>query len=280
MGTVCSPPKIAKKRTFFRDDTENEEQININKYKNMKSKVKLEFTIENVEINHKYKIEAKFLRSQFADAFETETVNSHNNIIIFNSCYICDYFFEKRQNMKISLIKDSQNEGTVQLSLGQIVGSRNSIYKGKIGETISIIISAQGIRDANNYIEFNFSTQCISYFDFSKDSDRISYLITSNGKKIYSSESISTDGNFEPIKVPVGLIDKGFTITFLDNNKELLAYKDESIQSFISSNGNIYLGLNVNKKNLNIFNNSRFLKNYSFIDYIIIVTNIIMKIII
>jgi hypothetical protein len=261
---VCEQPKLAKQKTFFREDTMNGDQLDNSKFQNMKSKVKLEFTIENIEINHKYSIEAKFLNSQFTNVFTTETVNSHNNIIIFNSCYICDYFFEKRQNLQISLIKDSQKEGTIQLSLGQIVGSRGSTFKQKIGNNSFIIITAQGISNENAYIEFNFSTQCISYFDFSKISDRISYLITSNGRKIYSSESISTYGKFEQIKIPVALIDKGFTVSFIDSNKKVLGYRDESIQSFIASNGNVYLGLNVNKKQLNIINNSHFLKNYSF----------------
>jgi hypothetical protein len=234
----------------------------------MKSKVKLEFTIENIEINHKYAIEAKFLNSQFTDVFTTETVNSHNNIIIFNTCYICDYFFEKRQNLQISLFNNSIKEGTIQLPLGQIVGSHDSTFKQKIGKNTFIIISAQGISDENAYIEFNFTTQCISYFDFSKISDRISYLIISNERKIYSSESISTYGKFEPIKIPVALIDKGFTVSFIDSKKKVLGYRDESIQSFTSSNGNVYLGLNVNKKQLNIINNSRLIKDYSFIDYI------------
>jgi len=268
MGSVCEQPKLAKKRTFFHEGTMNEEKLNNNNFQNMKSKVKLEFTIENIEINHKYKIEAKFLSSHFTDNFTTEAVNSHNKIIIFNSCYICDYFFEKRQNLQISLIKDSQKEGSIQLPLGQIVGSRGSTFKQKIGKKAFIIISAQGISDVNEYLEFNFSTKAISYFDFSKPSDKISYLIASNGKKIYSSESISNYGNFESVKIPVALIDKGFTISFLDCNKEILAYKDDFIQSFLSLNGNIYIGLNVNNKQLNIINNSRILKNYSFIDYI------------
>ena len=268
MGCVCEKPKLAKQKIFFREGIMNENQLNHDDFQNMKSKVKLEFIIENIEINHKYKIEAKFLNSQFTDVFTTETVKSRNNIIIFNSCYICDYFFEKRQNLQISLFKDSQKEGSIQLPLGQIVGSRGSTFKQKIGKKEFIIISAQGISDQKAYIEFNFTAQCISYFDFSKISNRISYLITSNGRKIYSSESISSYGNFEPKKVPVALIDKGFIVSFLDCNKKVLVYKNESIQSFIASNGNVYLGLNVNKQNLNIINNSRFIKNYSFIDYI------------
>jgi len=142
MGSVCEQPKLAKKRTFFHEGTMNEEKLNNNDFLNIKSKVKLEFTIENIEINHKYKIEAKFLSSHYTDNFTTEAVNSHNKIIIFNSCYICDYFFEKRQNLQISLIKDSQKEGSIQLPLGQILGSRGSTFKQKIGKKAFIIISA------------------------------------------------------------------------------------------------------------------------------------------
>ena len=175
MGTVCDRPKIAKQRAFFNENPMKEEKINISNFQNMKSKLKLEFTIENIEINHKFKIEVKLLDSQFTDVFTTEEVKSHNNIIIFNSCYICDYFFEKRQNLRISLIKDSHKEGIIQLPLGQIVGSRGSTCKQKIGKNAFIIITAQGISNENAYLEFNFSTQCISYFDFSQD--QIKYLI-------------------------------------------------------------------------------------------------------
>ena len=48
----------------------------------------------------------------------------------------------------------------------------------------------------------------------------------------------------------------------------MLGNRDESIQSMVASNGNVYIGLNVNGKQLNVINNSRFLKNYSFIEYI------------
>ena len=130
--------------------------------------------------------------------------------------FVENQIYDKTNNIYsqfISLFKDSQKEGSIQLPLGQIVGSRGSTFKQKIGKKEFIIISAQGISDQKAYIEFNFTAQCLSYFDFSKISNRISYLITSNGRKIYSSESISSYGNFEPKKVPVALIDKGFIVS-------------------------------------------------------------------
>jgi hypothetical protein len=266
MGSVCERPKYAQKKIFFLQESTGNKYKSFS-FKDMKTKVKLEFEIENIEINHKYQLEAKFLEGQ-TKVFTTETVKSHYNRIIFSSCYICDYFFEKRQNLEISLIKDSKRIGTIHLPLGQIIGSPGSTFKQLIDKNSFIIITAQGINNSNSYLEFNFSTQCISHFDFSKLSEKISYLVTSNGKKLYSSESISNNGQFEPIKIPAALLEHGFTVSFLDCFQESLIFKNESIQSFTTPNQNVYLGLTVYKKQLNIINNSRFFRDISFIDYI------------
>ena len=268
MGNSCERAKYAKKRIFFNEISNEMKNGNPSfNFQNMKTKVKLEFEINNIEINHKYQLEAKFLE-QPTKAFATETVLSHGNIIIFNSCYICDYFFEKRQNLQISLIKDFQRKGVIQIPLGQIIGSPGSSFKQLVGKNTSIIIRAEGISDSAAYIEFKFSVQCISHFDFSKLSEKISYLITSSGKKIYSSESISNIGKFDDIKIPVALLDKGFTISFLDCSQEPIIFKNETVQSFTGQNQNVYLGLSVYKKQLNIINNSHLIRNISFIDYI------------
>jgi len=265
---MCESPKYAKKRIFFLEESNgNQKGIGTFSFKDMKTKVKLEFEIQNIEINHKYQLEAKFLEGT-TKVFTTETVQNHNNRIIFNSCYICDYFFEKRQNLQITLIKNLKRKGTIQIPLGQIIGSPGSQFKQLIDQSSYIIITAQGISDAEAYLEFNLSAQCISHFDFNKLSEKISFLVTSNGKKLYASESISGSGQFDKIQIPAALLDKGFTVSFLDCFQEPIIYKNESIQSFTQPNQNVYLGLTVYKKQLNIINNSRFLRNISFIDYI------------
>jgi len=102
MGEVCEKPKLAKQRTFFNESkiTHSMNSMNMESngfdYQNMKTKVKLEFKIENIENNHKYQLKARFLESGYSESFTTEIVTSHINLIIFNTCYICDYFFEKR----------------------------------------------------------------------------------------------------------------------------------------------------------------------------------------
>ena len=270
MGTVSEKPKLIRDSSFFSINQSKIPDLNIFNFdfQNMKTKVKLDFKIGNVETNHRYQIKAKLLENKYSDFFTTETVNSHNNVIIFNSCYICDYFFEKRQNLHIILFKDSKEEGNIQLPLGQIIGSHGSNYKVQIGRVSYITISAEGINDSKSYVEIKFKSQQISFIDFSKPSNKISYLITSNERKIYESESISSSGIFKSITIPTSLIEKGFTISFLDSRQKTIAYKNESIQSFIQPNNGIYIGLNVNGKGLNIINESKITRKVSFIEYI------------
>ena len=63
MGSVCVSPKYAKKRIFFIEES-NGNNFKSFSFKDMKAKVKLEFEIENIEIHHKYQLEARFLEGQ------------------------------------------------------------------------------------------------------------------------------------------------------------------------------------------------------------------------
>ena len=99
MGNQCKERKILKKKAFFKEEGDIETQT----FQNLKTKVKLEFTITNIEKNHNYQINAFFINKQ-NDIFTTEVVYSTYNLITFNTCYICDYFFERNQIMTISLI--------------------------------------------------------------------------------------------------------------------------------------------------------------------------------
>ena len=262
--------KIQKKRTFFSEMKEsNENQVleSLEEREILKAKVKLEFSIEGLEIESKYQIQAQSLEN-VNDTFLTETVKCQRNLITFNTCYICNYFFEREQSFQISLIKNSKVEGFVQISLGQILGSRGCWFKVPITGNTNVVITAEGIINSNSYIVFSFKVINNFGVKFDKNKNRITYLITSNERKVYSSESISLYGVFQPSEIPVGLLEKGFTITFLNGNKQSLGMKNETIDNFIKQKGILYLTLNVDGKLLNIFNQSSIKKKYSFLDYI------------
>lgn len=64
MGNIFDTENEAQKMAFFQENINVKQEENETfDFKNMKTKVKLEFKIENIEKNHKYKIVAKFLES-------------------------------------------------------------------------------------------------------------------------------------------------------------------------------------------------------------------------
>ena len=261
---ICDKGKKIPKRIYYNME---QDQNQIQALGDKKTRVKLEFTIEGLQKNSKYGITANFSDNP-NNFFNTETVRCVNQIITFNTCYICDYFFERYQNLTISLLKDSVVQGTITVILAQIITSPNSRYKIAIGNSSNITISAQGISDSNSCIEFDFKVT--TSIDFTETINLISYLITSNSRKIYSSGSISWFGKFDKIRIPTALLQNGFTISFFDSHQETIFYKNETIQSFIQKTNSFraYAQFSHHGKAIEIYNHCLLIKNINFIDYI------------
>ena len=75
-----------------------------------KNEVKLEFTIENCIVDSRYQVMVEFINT-VVEPFFTETVRAQYNTLTFNTCYICDYFFEKPQLMRITILKNGNQFG-------------------------------------------------------------------------------------------------------------------------------------------------------------------------
>ena len=135
MGSKCFRPKpiLQTKKCYF-DVKEADPKSLATSMVKQKSKIKLEFTIENCQGNHRYQINSTFIESH-SSPFTSENVlfksNKLNqlNSITFNSRLICDFLFEKTQTLIINLMKDSIIVGSKNIILGNIVGSPNSTYK-------------------------------------------------------------------------------------------------------------------------------------------------------
>lgn len=267
MGCDSATKKVVKSKTFFGMTPAIQNPGYTNQASN--NKVKLEFSVERCKNEEKYQVMAEFLNSNIPP-FYTETVTSHGNLIIFNSCYICDYFFERPQMMRISIIKKGKNIGYLTPYLGMIVGSPNSIYKSSISPTKKEIlsVSAQGVSNYSLFVLTNFIIRTNRPVNFKNIDNKISFIITGNGRKVYSSESISKSGQFKPSYIPASLLEPQFDISFLNCRQEPIVTKTETIKSFTEPNNRIYLSLNINKNQYTIFNQSQLLNQYSFIDYI------------
>ena len=268
MGACDSSAKnIVKSKTFFGISPSIQNQINMTQASN--NKIKLEFSIEGCDINEKYQIMAEFLNSNI-QPFCTETVKSHQNLIIFNSCYICEFLFQQPQMMRFSIIKNGKNIGSLTPYLGMIIGAQNSSYKVSISPDRKeiICITAFGISNYNSFVLINFMIRTNGQVNFKEINNKISFNIISNGRKVYSSESISEVGQFKTAYIPASLLDPQFDIAFLNCRQALIVSKNETIQTFTEPSNRIYLTLNVNNNQYNIFNQSQLLNQYSFIDYI------------
>ena len=264
----CKSPKVlTTPKIYFEDRKELQESISPIKPVELKSNIKLEFSLENIDKNHNYQIIAKF---QGQTPFFTEIILGQSEKITFNKSFICSYFFEKKQLIDVSLIKDGTQYGLLNLTLGSIVGSIRSIYKGSFNNKIRINIASEEIGEDNFTLCCKLSAiYSSSGCSFYNHEDKISYIITSNyNKTIYESESISSSGQFRDIKIPLYLLKNGFVISFLDCFQESLSYKNENPQQFCQISNNEYIGIINGNKKINIINNSYIYKNPSFLDFI------------
>ena len=236
------------------------------------NKVKLEFTIENCRVDSRYQVMVEFINS-FVDPFFTETVRTKYNKLTFNTCYICDYFFEKPQLMRITLMENGNVVGSLTPYLGMIIGSPKGVFSANISSTPQInkekiVVSAVGIRNPNSSLIVNFLIKTTRFVDFSKINNKISFLITSNQRKVYSSESINKYGQFKSVKIPLALLEPQFEISFLNSSQKKIVSKLETPNSLAQQNNKIYLSFNNYNHEYIIINNSQLLQQYSFIDYI------------
>ena len=111
MSCDSSKPRLMTSQCYF----------NINNYQNnnkgnCKTPIKMEFTLENGEMKHKYQLAVTMEENN--NMFNTEVAFITQNSIAFNSCYICNYFFERQQYLNITLLKDGKVNTSRVITLG------------------------------------------------------------------------------------------------------------------------------------------------------------------
>ena len=202
--------------------------------------LQLEFTLDNCSSGSKYYVMIEFLNTP--DSFQTETVFCHQNMIIFNSTYICEYIFETPQLMRIWVFKNGQNIGSFTPFLGSIVGSPNYTFRAKLApdKPEFIVISAKSMGDVTNLLFFNFVIRTNKNVDFNNKENKIFFMITSNYKKIYKSETISQYGQFKTTSILKELLEPQFEVTFFNYRIEKIVSKLENPDSFTGQNNQVY----------------------------------------
>ena len=252
-------------------------EINVSEKKNvvgsddmdeLREKVKLEFTIEN-SATANYSIYANLLDEQNIN-FSSENKESHSEPVIkFEKFLVCDYYFEKQQNLQITINKNNYPI-TINTTLGCIIGARHSTYINKYAGNETLIIKGEKMGQNDDFLDMKFVLKENGYAQSNYFfNNKITYIVTCKDKKIYSSEEISNEGKFETARIPTCLLMPYYTVSFYNAYNQLTGSFNKTIQEIDSSKDKLQLKIPIINNNfLFVYDYSEITQNFTFLDFI------------
>ena len=246
-------------------ENKNIQQDDIN---NLREKIKLEFTIQNPS-NAFYSINVILFDEQNIN-FNSENKQSHAELSLkFEKFLVCDYYFEKQQNLQITINKNNQPIN-INTTLGCIIGARHSTYTNKFLGNETLIINGEKMGQNDDFLEVKFvlkenGNEYSNYFL----NNKMTFIITCKEKKLYSSEEISQDGKFAPVKIPICLLMPFYTVSFYNVYNQLVTSFNKTIQEVANSKEKLQLKIPINNNNfLYLYDYSEISQNFTFLDFI------------
>ena len=246
-------------------ENKNIQQDDIN---NLREKIKLEFTIQNSS-NAFYSINVILFDEQNIN-FNSENKQSHAELSLkFEKFLVCDYYFEKQQNLQITINKNNQPIN-INTTLGCIIGARHSTYTNKFSGNETLIIKGEKMGQNDDFLEVKFAlkengNEYSNYFL----NNKMTFIITCKEKKLYSSEEISPDGKFAPVKIPICLLMPFYTVSFYNVYNQLVTSFNKTIQEIVNSKEKLQLQIPINNNNfLYLYDYSEISQNFTFLDFI------------
>ena len=228
-------------------------------------KIKLEFSIINPS-NATYWIQAKLYDNQVLDYNSEIKKSNFNNKLVFEKFLLCEFFFERQQNLIITLKKNNYKIN-INSTLGSIVGLNHCTFKHKITENEYLMIKAENVAQIDESLKIDFS---LKEKNSSKNffvENKYLFIITNNSQKLYQSEYIHNNGAFNPINIPIALLKPYYTINFYNARNQLIASINETLSDkYLQKNKPSKL-IPVNNC-LFLYDNSTITKKATFIDYI------------
>ena len=252
-------------------------EINVSEKKNvvgsddmdeLREKVKLEFTIEN-SATANYSIYANLLDEQNIN-FSSENKESHSEPVIkFEKFLVCDYYFEKQQNLQITINKNNYPI-TINTTLGCIIGARHSTYINKYAGNETLLIKGEKMGQNDDFLDMKFVLKENGYDQSNYFfNNKITYIVTCKDKKIYSSEEISNEGKFETARIPTCLLMPYYTVSFYNAYNQLTGSFNKTIQEIDSSKDKLQLKIPIINNNfLFVYDYSEITQNFTFLDFI------------
>jgi len=158
-------------------------------------KIKLEFSIKNSKIGSIYSLQAKLYDNQAIDYNSEEKQNYFGPDFTFDKFLICDYLFEKKQDLIITLYKNNQPIN-IKTTLKYIIDSNDSsaIFIIVGNEYLKIKAEKMGKLDEVLNIKFSLKNELNpNYFA----NNKIKFVISANNNKLFSSSPILDNGTFD-----------------------------------------------------------------------------------
>ena len=269
--------KVQAVKYFNEIEVINKNNINSNNFTyNLAEKIRLEFSLQNCNDGAKYSINALFLEKEGKEEkdFKSEEKKPKDDEITFENFYICDYYFEKQQNMQIIVYREDKSPFFIITTLATIVGSKHSSFNRDIDNKEKLIVKAVKLGNDKSYINIDISIKNNEPNNDYLKKNSLIFVINSNNRKIYSSESSNNEGNFDQIKIPCYLLSPEYTVEIVKvKNNNVLAKYNKLIQSLqykkTNNNNNLQLKIPFSKEeSISVYDNSQYHDNISFFDLI------------
>jgi hypothetical protein len=231
-------------------------------YSEVDEKLLLNFSLKNCQENIHYRIEL-FIKEISNIEFKSEEIGCNQNglEIIFSKKMPCNFYFGKRQKVKINVIKENKmnSDNKKKIServtlLSSLIASPDSIYERKINdknpnsEVISIKIEKDTSRMENNKI---------SIFDFFKGGLKLSCYISVDYSNEITNPLKNTTINYISILQNVSSAISNYT-----KNHLFYAFGFGATPRNTFSNINVF-SLNMNEKDSSINTIEKVIQNFN-----------------
>ena len=174
------------------------------------------------------------------------------------------------KNGKIIRYYKNNYQININTTLGCIIGLRHSTYINKYDENETLIIKGEKMGQNDDFLDINLIIKengyDQSYYFFN---NKMTFVITCKEKKIYSSEEISDNGTFAPIKIPTCLLQPFYTVNFYNTYNQIVGYFNKTTQEIEPSKGKLQIKIPLlNNNYLFVYDYSEITQNFSFLDFI------------
>ena len=238
----------------------------------LSEQINLKVSLTNVDKDSQYQIQVfSFINNsnQALCSMENCQFDSSSNSFILNTSIIMQYFFEREQKMTFSINKLGNNSKNLKLetTLGCIMGSTTLIKEIPGGDGEILNVAAEKMKNAEEILILNLYVNPNSNkVNFRETKNKLVFNISSNNKPVYNSECLSDNGQFNPVKIPAGLLSKGIDISFFDCKKKVILRTNTTLQT-ISNKQQFPLKMSKNR-NFACISKSVLTREYTFVDYL------------